>query len=202
MCWGPGDFPNCINDIKSLPVGPVFSLNEPDQGGQANCDVATAVSLWFEYIQPLGNQGYQIISPACTNSPTGFGWIQSFVSQVQQQGGWMNGVATHLYSTDLSYSISFLQSFISAFPNYPIWVTEYACEDYSGANQQLDYNGVVAYMTSLSNWMFENPSIEVSFAFAFFSQQELVANNVNEYNSAIGDNNEPSALGSTLLNPS
>ena len=74
-------------------------------------------------------------------------------------------------------------------------------------------------MTSLSNWMFENPSIEVSFAFgkllqyswvgkqlthrvAFFSQQELVANNVNEYNSAIGDNNEPSALGSTLLNPS
>jgi hypothetical protein len=114
----------------------------------------------------------------------------------------MNGVATHLYSTDLSYSISFLQSFISAFPNYPIWVTEYACEDYSGANQQLDYNGVVAYMTSLSNWMFENPSIEVSFAFAFFSQQELVANNVNEYNSAIGDNNEPSALGSTLLNPS
>lgn len=108
-------------------------------------DVADAVGLWKQYMQPMGDQGYKIISPACTNSPDGFAWIQQFVSQVEQSGGWvrsssvqsthlidqllqMDGIATHIYSTDLSYATSFLTTFIQTFPGYGIWVTEYACE--------------------------------------------------------------------------
>jgi hypothetical protein len=28
QCWGPGDFPNCINDIHNVAPGPLFFLNE------------------------------------------------------------------------------------------------------------------------------------------------------------------------------
>jgi len=202
QCWGPGDFPNCINDIHNVAPGPIFFLNEPDQGGQANTDVGTAVGLWFQYFQPLASQGYELVSPACTNSPDGFNWIQEFVSQVEQQGGSMSGVAVHIYSTNLQYSISFLQSFIAAFPSQGVWVTEYACQDYSGTDDQLDYDGVVSYMTGLSEWMFQNPSIVASFAFGYFTGSELQANNVNAFNALIGDNDEPTQLGYDILNPS
>jgi len=165
-------------------------------------DVADAVGLWKQYMQPMGDQGYKIISPACTNSPDGFTWIQQFVSQVEQSGGWMDGIATHIYSTDLSYATSFLTTFIQTFPGYGIWVTEYACEDYSGNNQQLDADGVSAYMNGLSSFMFENPAITVSFGFGFFTQPELQANNVNPLNAFIGDNDEPTPLGYSILYPS
>jgi hypothetical protein len=202
ICWGPNDLPGCINDISKLSPRHIGWFNEPDQGTQSNTDVGTAVGLWFQYFEQFKNQGYTLVSPACTNSPDGFKWIQDFVSQVKQQGGSVDIVATHIYSTDLSYSISFLESFIAAFPGSPIWVTEYACQDYSGANLQLDNNGVVAYMTGLSNWMYENSAIELYAPFAFFTASELQANNVNPDNALIGDNDEPTQLGYDILNPS
>ena len=99
----------------------------------------------MQYFVPLGHQGYKIYSPACTNSPAGFSWIQQFVSQVEQEGGWVrsssvqsthhidkllqvDGVLTHIYTTDFNAATSFLTSFVNAFPGKEIWVTEYACE--------------------------------------------------------------------------
>lgn len=44
-------------------------------------DVATAVSLWRQYIQPKTSLGYGLISPAVTSDSAGVPWLQSFISQ-------------------------------------------------------------------------------------------------------------------------
>jgi len=49
--------------------------------------VDQAVQLYWKYVHNLHNLGYEVYSPACTNSPAGFQWIQDFVKQIEQQGG-------------------------------------------------------------------------------------------------------------------
>lgn len=37
-----------------------------------------AAGLWKQYLEPLHDNGYTLISPACTNAPSGKTWMQDF----------------------------------------------------------------------------------------------------------------------------
>lgn len=37
-------------------------------------------ALWQQYIQPLANEGYQLISPATSSNPNGKVWMQDFMA--------------------------------------------------------------------------------------------------------------------------
>ena len=43
--------------------------------GQANIDPVTAAQIWMTNIQPLRDQGYQLITPAVAYSKA---WLQNF----------------------------------------------------------------------------------------------------------------------------
>ena len=62
----------------------VLTFNEPDMisaWGGSEIAVATAVSLFKQYVQPLAAKGYKLGAPAVSASAQGTQWIQDFVNQ-------------------------------------------------------------------------------------------------------------------------
>jgi len=201
MVWGPGNVGDIQDTLVAGYANAVFFFNEPEQGGQANVDPATAVSLFFQYMMPLRSLGYKLYSPACTNAPAGFTWIKTFVSQVEQQGGQLDAICTHYYSTSSSDFITYMQGFMAAFPSYPILITEVGAEDFSGNNNQLDQNGINEFVQTITQWVQGQGQIESMAYFGYMTYNELSANNVNGLNSLMTDNFTPSALGYMVIDP-
>lgn len=57
-----------------------IGFNEPDNSGQANMPVATAVQLWEKFVLPAKKKfGFKLGSPAITGSPKGKQWLQDFI---------------------------------------------------------------------------------------------------------------------------
>jgi hypothetical protein len=98
MLWGPKQIGDFTQLVKPGYAKTVLGFNEyarhssnhlfffdhfffrPNQSGQSNLDPGYAAQLWQQYIQPLKNQGYALVTPACTNAPSGKQWYQSFFS--------------------------------------------------------------------------------------------------------------------------
>lgn len=59
----------------------INDLDRPDHSGQANMSPGDAVALWWANMEPLVNQGYQLVSPAVTSGSSGKPWLQSFINQ-------------------------------------------------------------------------------------------------------------------------
>jgi hypothetical protein len=130
----------------------VLGFNEPDNTGQSNIPVATAVSLWPNFIQP----GAIIGSPATQGNSTGLTWIQSFMSQVNADTTGtlrVDFIATHWYGWNAGSCDAAganLESWIKqieAIPgNRPIWLTEWGCLNLSNptaAVVQAFYQGAI-----------------------------------------------------------
>ncbi|KAI9448274.1 glycosyl hydrolase catalytic core-domain-containing protein [Lactarius indigo] len=163
--WGANDAYKAPGILVAGYAKRVFLFNEPELASQSNLGVDQAVQLFMEYVAPLTHLGYEIISPACTNSPTGFAWIQSFVKKARQQGGKLDGIATHFYGVTVASFINFMENFMKAFPGDEIWLTEYAAQDYSGQNQQLNYNEIKAFLEQTTNYMKGKSQIRAYFYF-------------------------------------
>jgi hypothetical protein len=143
------------NEVKSAVSGgwgTVLGFNEPDNTGQSNISVATAISLWPAFLQT----GARIGSPATQGNSTGLTWIQSFMSQVNADTTGtlhVDFIATHWYgwnagSCDAAAANldSWLKQ-IEAIPgNRPIWLTEWGCLNLSNptpAVVQAFYQGAI-----------------------------------------------------------
>ncbi|KAI9466774.1 glycosyl hydrolase catalytic core-domain-containing protein [Lactarius psammicola] len=199
--WGRDDAYNALNVLKAGYAKRVFTFNEPELSSQSNIGVDEAVQLYKQYVNPLQHLGYELISPACTNSPAGFAWIQSFVTKCIQQGCKIDGVATHFYAISADQFIEFMENFIKAFKGYPIWVTEYAAQDYSGKNQQLDLNGIRTFLQRTTDYMQGKSEIRAYFYFGAMTPAELGQNHVNGLNSLMTDNHTPNELGKMYIYP-
>ncbi|KAH9062101.1 glycosyl hydrolase catalytic core-domain-containing protein [Lactarius vividus] len=198
--WGANDAYKAPGILVAGYAKHVFTFNEPELGSQSNLGVDQAVSLFMQYVNPLQHLGYEIISPACTNSPTGFAWIQSFVKKCRQQGGKLDGIATHFYDTSAQNLINFMNNFLKAFPDDEVWLTEYAAQDYSGKNQQLDYNGIKSFIEETTNYLKGQSRIRAYFYFGAMTPEELDQNHVNGLNSLMTDNHTPNELGLIYIN--
>lgn len=198
--WGADDAYKAPGILVAGYAEYVFTFNEPELASQSNLLVDDAVSLFMQYVNPLQHLGYKIVSPACTNSPTGVWWIQAFVKKVRQQGGKLDGIATHFYDTSAQNLINFIENFIKAFPGDRIWLTEYAAQDYSGKNQQLDYNGIKAFIEETSNYLQGKSEVEAYFYFGAMTPEELAQNNVNGLNSLMTNSHTPNELGDIYIN--
>ena len=42
---------------------------------------ADGAKLWRQYMSPLSSQGYTLVSPACTNAPSGKIWMKEFLAE-------------------------------------------------------------------------------------------------------------------------
>ncbi|KAG9049586.1 hypothetical protein FS837_009786 [Tulasnella sp. UAMH 9824] len=108
----------------------VLAFNEPEIGGQSEMSVGEAVDLWYQYIKPMkARHG----APAVTTSPKGIAWIKDFMNQCGDSCD-IDFLCFHYYGMDPDDFISTIKSLHSQFPGKPIWVTEWACQNY-GSNQ-------------------------------------------------------------------
>ncbi|KAI0030217.1 hypothetical protein K488DRAFT_38122, partial [Vararia minispora EC-137] len=153
-------------------------MNEPDISSQSNLSPSEGAALWNQYFCGLKSQGYSLISPATATGPS---WLQQF--KAQGVCDW-DVTAAHVYTTTVSNFQTAVTAYHTAF-NKPVMVTEYSCNDYSGANQQCDNNAIWAFMTGTKAWMDSQSWIKAYFFFAPMTASELQANNINGANAMI-----------------
>jgi hypothetical protein len=131
----------------------VLGFNEPDNTGQSNMSVATAIALWPSFNDPSLRLG----SPATQGNGTGLTWIQDFMSQVAADTTGklrVDFIATHWYGWNAGScdaKAANLESWIKqieAIPgNRPIWLTEWGCLNDSNPDAktvQAFFSGAIA----------------------------------------------------------
>ncbi|KAF5388205.1 hypothetical protein D9615_000226 [Tricholomella constricta] len=192
MLWGEKQ----TSEFKRLVVKgyakTVLGFNEPNQQGQSDMSPQRGAQLWQQFIQPLKAQGYSLISPACTNAPSGKKWLQDFFAACH--GCTFDGVALHFYGTDPQAFIDYMKDFHNTF-GLPIWPTEYACMNFGGGTQ-CDREQVFNFMSKTKNFM-DNTSW-IAHYFAFGTMYDM--GNVNPLNRLLGDDGRPTDLGYMYIN--
>jgi len=191
MLWGNKQ----ISDFKKLVVekyaDTVLGFNEPNQDGQSNMSPEAAASLWKQYIDPLKNKGYNLISPACTNAPSGKDWMKKFIDACNDCQ--LDGIAIHFYGTDPQQMISYMQDMHSTFQK-PIWPTEFACQNFGGG-AQCSTAQVFDFMKTVKSFMDNTDWVAHYFAFGALSDM----GNVNPANQLLGGNGYPTQLGQLYI---
>jgi Glycosyl hydrolase catalytic core len=154
----------------------VLGFNEPDNTGQSNLSVGTAVSLWPSF----NHASIRIGSPATQGNGAGLTWIQSFMKQIDADAGGalrVDFIATHWYGWNAGScdaKAANLESWIKqieAIPgNRPIWLTEWGCLNDSNpdaATVQAFYSGAVAMFA-------KHPRVERYAWYPWTTNNELV----------------------------
>jgi len=191
MLWGAKQIGDFQNLVKQGYATKVFGMNEPNEPGQSNMSPQDGANMWKQYIQPLKDEGYTLISPACTNGPSGIAWMQSFLSACD--GCTVDNAGVHVYTIDPQVMIDYLEQFYNTF-KIPIWVSEFACQDFSGKNEPCP--NVYDFMGKVQAFMDETDYVLGYSAFGVMYDMY----NVNPADQLLGGNGGPNALGSFYIN--
>jgi len=132
MLWGTKDLDLWKQLVVPGYASVVLGFNEPDLQSQSYMDPGYACTLWQQYMLPLRNEGYTLASPVTTSSPNGINWMKSFLGACG--AGSVDKMAVHWYGVDPQLFIQYLQLWYNTFKK-PLWVTEFACQDFSGSGQ-------------------------------------------------------------------
>lgn len=145
MLWGPNQVAEWWASQAVWPssVKNALFFNEPNEVSQCNMGAGDAVSYWMNDFAPVrASKGISLGGAATTNAPSGLQWIQEFQTLCTQYGNsaadcQMDFVPIHWYSTDLNEFQSYVSNF-HAQTGLDIWITEYACQSFSGGAQCSD----------------------------------------------------------------
>jgi len=186
MLWGE----NQVSDFQRLVVKgyatTVLGFNEPEQASQSNISPARAAQLWRQYIDPLKDQGYSLISPACSAATSsGKSWMQSFFAACS--GCHFDGVALHYYGTSSQDFINHVTDFHLTF-GLPVWPTEFGCQNLNGG-AQCTTSDASNFMTAVKNFMDGTSWIPHYFSFG------MIKSTTPYVNQLIDANGQPTALG-------
>jgi hypothetical protein len=192
MLWGY----NQIDDFQTLVVAGyasyVLGMNEPNEPGQSNMDAGSGAQLWQQYIQPLKSQGYTLISPATSSNPNGLVWMTDFFAACQ--GCTVDIIAVHWYDVDPQDFINYVTNWYNTF-GLPIWVTEFACQNYNGG-PQCTQDQVNNFMSTVTSWMNSTPWVEAYFAFGVMLDMQ----GVNPDDQLMSPDGTPTQLGYMYIN--
>ena len=123
---------NSITSFVNKNYGFVLGFNEPDNTGQSNIPVATAISLWPSFNNPaikIGTPG------TAANANPGMAWYTSFMNMLNANTslradfmaihwyGW-NAGSCNATASELENYIKWAEGFAG---NRPIWITEWGC---------------------------------------------------------------------------
>jgi hypothetical protein len=128
----PQWFPGWRTNPKPMAL---LGFNEPDQTGQANMTVASAISLWPQ----LAAANVPLVAPATSWPLTS--WISNFWSQATNAGFRADESGVHWYSYPSADTlISTLQGVYAAWGR-PIWITELGAAFSGGTwTEEMNYN--------------------------------------------------------------
>ena len=107
------------------------------------------VALWKQYMQPLAAQGYKLGAPATSSNPNGLVWVKSFIQQCD--GCTIDFIPVHWYDVSASSFIAYVELWHNAF-NKPIWVTEWACQNFNGG-AQCSASDVKTFLETTTAWL-------------------------------------------------
>ncbi|KZP11932.1 glycoside hydrolase family 128 protein [Athelia psychrophila] len=102
----------------------LLGFNEPDNGGQSNLTPSAAAALWKTNMEPYAGKA-KLVGPAVTNGG-GVQWLQQFLGNCTDCT--IDAISMHWYDTavNLCYFTGYFTDASTTFPNYPIWITEFA----------------------------------------------------------------------------
>ncbi|TFK76087.1 hypothetical protein BDN72DRAFT_831533 [Pluteus cervinus] len=195
MLWGDKQISDFVNNAKPGYGQYAMGPNEPNQDGQSTMDPGHAADLWRQYIDPLQYQGYGLVSPACTNAPSGIDWQHQFLAACS--GCRVDFMAFHFYDKDPQAMITYMQQFYGEFNGRPLWATEFACQNFAG-DDQCSTGDVWNFMQTVTGWMDSSPTVDRYFAFGAMYDMY----NVNPDNQLLGGNGAPTDLGYYYINNS
>jgi len=188
MLWGYDQISQFQQLVVAGYANYVLGMNEPNEPSQSNMSAQDGAQLWMQYIDPLHDQGYYLVSPACTNDAAGMQWMQDFFSACT--GCHVDAVAFHYYSTSESGFATYATQLHNEF-NLPIWVTEFADQNFSGGSQA-DQDDVWNFAGTIKQFVDETDWMEAAFPFGVMGDMQ----GVNTLNQLLSDSNEPTALAS------
>lgn len=130
MVWGwyPKSTPTLLQTLRSEHLPIVLGFNEPDNKGQSNIPVQTAIAAWSQF-QGLARE---VVSPAPAN-PLG-PWMQTFMNAVEQQNLQCDAVAVHSYGGINATAFLDMLSKVHDLYQRPVYVTEFAVADWQAVN--------------------------------------------------------------------
>ncbi|KAJ7213257.1 hypothetical protein C8J57DRAFT_1602109 [Mycena rebaudengoi] len=185
MIWGKDGVDTFADKVLAQGSKTILAFNEPDFTSQSNISPAEAADLWKKYIEPLHNQGIRLGAPAVTSAPSGRPWLVEFLAACNDCT--IDFLPLHWYGDGLGGFYDYFWSMHNQFPDYPIWITEYA----STSN---DDAVVLDFLTKSQAYMDTLDFIEAYSWFAFFRKEE--GSNYNLLNL----NGQLSALGKAYVN--
>ena len=125
-------------------------------------------------MKPLSRR-YKLISAAPATGPK---WLQDFRTACTKAGvdcSW-DFSAGHIYTTSVDSFKTVATSYhIADFDWAPVMITEYACQDYSGNNDQASSDEIWAFMEGTKTWLDSQSWITAYFYFGMFSVCSVLA---------------------------
>ncbi|KAF8158278.1 hypothetical protein B0H34DRAFT_656390 [Crassisporium funariophilum] len=144
MQWGVNGIETFAAKVRAQKAKIILGFNEPDFDSQSNIDPVRAAALWKQYINPLADSGVRLGAPAVTNAPSGRPWLANFLAACN--GCKIDFIPIHWYGQGIGNFYDYLWQVHYQFPNYPIWVTEYASTSTNDAE-------VLDFLTSTARYM-------------------------------------------------
>ncbi|PPQ99524.1 hypothetical protein CVT24_005314 [Panaeolus cyanescens] len=150
MQWGSANIDTFSDAVRIQDAPVILAFNEPDFAAEANVPPEEAAQLWMQFLEPLKAHGVRLGGPAVTASPTGRPWLTSFFAACTNCT--IDFLPIHWYGSGVEGFYGYLWDVHNSFPEYPIWVTEYA-ETSTNDTVVLDFmNQTINYLDSL-DWV-------------------------------------------------
>ncbi|KAJ7772714.1 glycosyl hydrolase catalytic core-domain-containing protein [Mycena maculata] len=157
MLWGEKEVAQWANatdginaTISQRKPTAVLGMNEPQETGQSNLTAQQGAEMWTTYMEPLHAQGLRLGSPAPSSNPDGKTWLQDFFT-ICNGSCTVDFIALHYYDVNATAFAEYLTDFHNTFQR-PIWVTEWACENFNGG-PQCSNSAVVEFLNSTQSFM-------------------------------------------------
>ncbi|EIN11770.1 hypothetical protein PUNSTDRAFT_131925 [Punctularia strigosozonata HHB-11173 SS5] len=170
MLWGQSQvdqFSTTINNtIEAGGITAVLGMNEPQEAGQSNLTPEEGAAMWKTYLEPLRSRGVRLGSPAPSSAPSGKTWIQDFLT-ICDGGCTIDFIALHYYDVNATAMIEYLEDFRNTFQR-PIWVTEWACQNYNGGSQ-CSMDDIELFLNKTQSFMDQSDFVE---RYAWFGAME------------------------------
>ncbi|KAI0786318.1 glycosyl hydrolase catalytic core-domain-containing protein [Abortiporus biennis] len=155
MLWGSAQISQWQSTIQRTiqthHVTHILGFNEPQQSDQSNITPNDAALIWKQQIEPLKAQEIYLGSPAPSSAPSGRQWLLDFLAACQGECT-VDFIALHWYDINSTAFIQYLEDFHDTFQR-PLWVTEWACQNYNQVDQQCSLQDSIDFMNATQAFM-------------------------------------------------
>ncbi|KAK6971874.1 glycoside hydrolase family 128 protein [Favolaschia claudopus] len=191
MLWGQTqaeEFSDTIvSTLQSTNATVILSMNEPQE---SNLTPEQAVELWKQHLEPLkAAHGVRLGSPAPSGAPGSWQWLTAFLQQCGEECT-VDFLVLHWYGTNATAFKEFLVDYHTA-------VTEWACQNMAGPDDQCSMSDVSSFMQETQGFMDNTDWIE---RYAWYGSKTPDAmHGVNTNNAMMNSSGRINALGTQYI---